>query len=495
MKNKCIEFLRGERLADFFKDFFEDSESPFQKKNFPSRFLCGLGEKFAEALENALDGQLYIKKLSSPLEKIPPRFNKLIWRLKDDGILEKILFPEPIPGWPKVPAINLRFSRQQIASGYALDYNTASIKALAELLEWQAFAKPDKRGFITGKWDELKLMGAVDPRDFVSFSKKQLAGPEHASYRIVNDAKLSWVKCFSIFDGKKYFVPAQLAYYGYEFLPQEPLIRKSTSNGGAAGTSAVMALVRGLLEAIERDALMIHWLNEITPPRIDIDSLEIFGNETIAGIISEYRKYKIDFALLDITTDLKVPVMLTVIRDRTLGRPAVFLGAGADLDVEAAIIHSLLEGLRAGYWAAVSEEQIATVNKKAPLIENIEERRFFWCDKSRISGANFLFSGPIKKMTKNEHRGAGYQAKFERLRKILKANNINVYGVDCTSKVADEFGLKIMMVLVPELYYLYLNERFKYLGTKRLYEAPVRMGVLKQPKKEEEINLTPHPFL
>jgi ribosomal protein S12 methylthiotransferase accessory factor len=186
---------------------------------------------------------------------------------------------------------------------------------------------------------------------------------------------------------------------------------------------------------------------------------------------------------------------LTVIRDDTPGRQVIFMGAGADLDIEAAIFHSLLEGLRAGYWSLVAEEKIVEADKKAPLVENIKERKAFWCDRSRLSEADFLFEGPLKRAAKNEYSGAGYNVKLRRLKEIFKARGMDVYAVDCTTAIANEFGLKIMMVLAPELCYLYLDERFKYLGAKRLYEAPVKMGIFNESKKEEEMNAVPHPFL
>jgi len=61
--------------------------------------------------------------------------------------------------------------------------------------------------------------------------------------------------------------------------------------------------------------------------------------------------------------------------------------------------------------------------------------------------------------------------------------------------LAKEFGLTILASLVPRLCPLYLNEHYKCLGVRRLYEAPVRMGIFKNPKKEEEMNPVPHPML
>lgn len=450
----------AERLDDHWENYARSLKPPFSADSFLIEFLVHIFRNTALALERLNGQNIYVKKIDSDFDRIPPRFHSIAKQLHKDGILEQVSFPKPIPDWPSIPALSLTFGQGKTASGYALNYDTAATKAFAELIEWHSLTIYNKKDFIYGSWNELKSKGAIDPRVFRGF-------------QIDENARLSWTPCHSLFDNKKYFVPAQLVYLGYERLPEEPLIRQATTNGAAAGISRGKAMERAVLEAVERDALMIHWLNKITPPRIDIEGLQILGNETITRIVSEYRKYKIDFAILDITADLGVPVILTVIRDGARGRPAVFLGAGAGLDIESAIIHSLLEGLRAGYWSSVSDEQIEAVNKKASLIENIEERRVYWCDKSRMPEADFLLSGPIKKIERNEFSGASSQKKMEHLIKILKARGIKAYVVDYATKAAKDAGLKIVKVLIPKLYYLYLNERFKHPG----------------------VNPIPHPFL
>ncbi|MBI2635302.1 MAG: YcaO-like family protein [Parcubacteria group bacterium] len=464
MENKG-EFLRAERLGDFWENYARSLGPPFSVNSFLTEFLVHIFKGTALALEKLNGQNIYVKKTDSGLDRVPPRFHSLIKYLYEEGILEQISFPKPIPDWPSVPALNLKFGKGKTASGYALNYDMAAIKAFAELIEWHSLTLYDKRNFIYGSWKELKSNGAIDPRAFRGF-------------QVDENSRFGWAPCYSLFDNKKHFVPAQLVYLGYERLPEEPLIRQTTTNGAAAGVSREQALEHAILEAIERDALMIHWLNKITPPKIDIGGLENLGNKTIAKIIGEYRRYKIDFALLDITADLGIPVVLTVIRDNAIGRPAIFLGAGADLNIESAIIHSLLEGLRAGYWNSVSREQIEAVNKKVPLIENIEERRVYWCDKSRMREVDFLLDGPIKKIERNEFGGASNQKKMELLKQILMVRGMKAYGVDYATKAAKDSGLKITKVLIPELYYLYLDERFRYSGIKR-----------------KDVNPIPHPFL
>lgn len=51
------------------------------------------------------------------------------------------------------------------------------------------------------------------------------------------------------------------------------------------------------------------------------------------------------------------------------------------------------------------------------------------------------------------------------------------------------------MTIIPELQPLYLDERYPYFGSDRLYSVPVKLGYLKNPNNENTLNKFPHPFL
>jgi ribosomal protein S12 methylthiotransferase accessory factor len=56
-------------------------------------------------------------------------------------------------------------------------------------------------------------------------------------------------------------------------------------------------------------------------------------------------------------------------------------------------------------------------------------------------------------------------------------------------------GFRVVKVVIPNLHPLYLDEKHPYLGGKRLYDVPVKLGFLKNPRKEDEFNKISHPFL
>lgn len=446
----------------------------------------------SRAMEAVAGEELYVKRPLLPLDEIPPRFEKLMSRLAEEKIVKKYSAPRPIPGWPRVSSFLLELSTGILASGYARDIEAAATKAFAETLERHAYTAFGNKEFIVGSWNELASQNAVDPKRFASFSPTQLGRPEYASYKFDEGSKFQWTKALSLLDKKEHLVPAQLVYLRYSYLSGEPIIRGQTSSGGAAGNSPEMAAHNAVCELIERDALMIHWLNKISPPRLD---LNFYHNSDIDFLISQYKKYDIDFAVLDITTDLDIPVALTAVRGKTLGRPVIFVSPRADLDIETAIIATLTDGLRAGYWSEVSEEQRQKARDKYPRLENIEERRWHWTDLNMGSEADFLFAGKQMRIRENKFAGADIKTKLGHIKRLLKEWGLECFLADITTPIAREFGVTVLRALIPEIYPLYLNETQKYLGIRRLFETPVKMGVFGSPKKEEEMNQIPHPML
>lgn len=495
MESGDIKFIRAQRIETYLADYFESLEEPFTPSSpFIRSMLTDVGRKFSFALEKLVGGEVYIKKQSSGLELLPAKFHRLTEKLISDGIISNFYVAKPIPDWPKLPAFVFNITKNIVtsAAGYALDYNDAAVKAIAECIERYSLTIYDPQKFIAGSWKELRGRKALDPRKFRGFSDSQLRQQEYSSYCFDENVKFLWTEAVSLSSGKNYLIPAQLVYLNFHSLIEEPRIRQNIGSGAAAGSFWEMAVYNAVCEAIERDAFMIHWLNKISPPRIDLENAP---TESVRRLIGKYKKYHVDFEVLDITTDIEVPTVVTVVRDVSPGRPVVYVSPRADLDIALALEASLCDGLRVGFGPKNSFEEIKKISKRASDIRGLKDRRLYWCDPSHRKEAEFLFAGPRKKIPETNYIGAGVDVKLRRLKEVLSAHNLDVYIADVTTPLAKEAGLTVVMSLLPDLYPLYLNEHYKYLGVKRLYEAPVHMGVFAKSKTEEEMNLIPHPML
>ena len=364
---------------------------------------------------------------------------------------------------------------------------------MAEVLERYSLSYYNPQNFIQGTFEDVKYKNPMDIQKLENFSEKQFQDPVYHKNHYFNEkTKFRWVSAQSFLDSKKRLVPAQLAFLFYETDEGEPIIRQTTTNGAAAGSSWEMAAYNAICENIERDSLMIFWLNRLAPPKIDLSSIT---DQKIKDVIDQCHRYRINLTVFDITTDLSVPVFLGAVLDDTKGRCAVHVSPRADLDSDAALFHTIVDTLKVGVLRDVSMDEIDSANKKAPDLRTFDDRRWFWADSKRLKDIEFLFQGPTQLIPKNKFVAATYSEKLAELKRIFKTRQSEIYLVDTTAPIARKSGLTVLMSIIPELYPLYLNEHFKYLGIKRLYNAPVEMGYLETPRKEEEMNPVPHPML
>lgn len=480
-----ISFITGQRLENFLEDYFFSFSSPF-RPNLLYAFLAKQARSFSKLAEQILGMEIYVAKKENPLDRIPARFRPLILELGSKGLIKNYRHPAPVGGWPRLAALVLT-SDEGAEAGYELDYESAAIKAIAELLERHSLGWKT-RGKIKGTFQDLKHKGAVDPYIFQCFSDAELARPGYGKHQIRPDSVFSWISAKSLRTGKRHLIPAQLTSLHYHPLPGEPMLRQPTSNGAAAGTSVEMATYNAICEVIERDAFLIHWLNKITPPRINLESLRNLKNPRIDRLSEMYRDSNIDFTLLEITSDIKVHTFMGIVQSRAPGRPIVFVSAHSDLDIENAIESVLLFGLRAGYWRNADMEKVPVT------ITTIYERYTFWSNPALRKEVEFLLRGPEKPLIANNYKGADISPKLKAITSVLKDNSLDAFIADITAPEASKAGLWVIMAVIPGLLPLYLSEYFKYSGHPRLFSAPARMG-FSAPLSAADLNSMPHPFL
>lgn len=131
------------------------------------------------------------------------------------------------------------------------------------------------------------------------------------------------------------------------------------------------------------------------------------------------------------------------------------------------------------------------------LLKNsdIRTRGLLWYPIEAIENLSFLLSKPVSKhniSAQKIKRGSGQQLKH--ILKLFKKNNYDVFYKEITLPVFKKLGYFVTKVIIPQMQPFYLNENYKLLGGKRLYEVPKKIG-LKPKLKENQLNPYPHPFL
>lgn len=269
------------------------------------------------------------------------------------------------------------------------------------------------------------------------------------------------------------------------------MILNPISTGAAAGLCLNNAIYRGICEIVERDAFMISYLNKLPVAKIDLLSIR---NKTMHMILEIFHRYNLELVVLDITTDLGVPTFIALTLDSTGLGPAVSVGIKAGLDVIPCIIGAIEESLMTRSWLRDKFVYKNPDYKRKRKITDIVDRAHFWFPISSIKYLDFWLSG--KKIKKIQRKKFSLPTNLlTTILRMLNEKDIEVVYVDITHPKIKKHGIVVVKVFIPKLQPLYLDERCSYLGGNRLYEVPVKLGFLKVPNPESQLNKIPHPFL
>ncbi|MDP3758109.1 MAG: YcaO-like family protein, partial [Candidatus Daviesbacteria bacterium] len=263
-------------------------------------------------------GELFY--VSAPLNKdwqmLSPAVFKKILEIGEAGFFKSMNFHRTLPDEPRAVIATARFGELVFKSdgnktepegwsGADLESpEKAAMRCVGEAVERTCLYVYRDKDLVSGSFKELENRGAINPREFAAFSVSQLKNDKFSRCRFDENSRFGWAAGKSLITGKKVLAPAQLIYLSYKYKDQEPTIRQRISTGAAAYTDWEEALYRGICEVIERDAWMIHWLNELSPPRID---LENSPDEDLRKLTQIFRRKNLELHVLDITTDIPLP--------------------------------------------------------------------------------------------------------------------------------------------------------------------------------------------
>src|SRR3989475_8820692 len=92
------------------------------------------------------------------------------------------------------------------------------------------------------------------------------------------------------------------------------VIQPPISTGCASGTSYGAALLRAILELVERESFMLAYLHQHHPREFDLSQID---HPLIERAITSLDYCRLELLILDITSDLGIPVALGIVVDRT----------------------------------------------------------------------------------------------------------------------------------------------------------------------------------
>lgn len=279
-------------------------------------------------------------------------------------------------------------------------------------------------------------------------SEEELAHPRVPLRRLDRDAPLRWVHGIDLLDGSRVLVPAVMTYLGLQQWPSETFWLP-ISTGCAAHTDLAAALLGGLLEVVERDALTLTWLHRLPLVELDVD-----GGST--------RVY-------DATLEHGIPTVYAV--DRSDGPVATVVGAATAPTAEAAT-HKVLREVQS---CRIALEAIGPGGDDVDAFVSATDGAQYMGVSHRASAFEFLTQPP---RDRRSLRPLAHVASLpgedaaEQLRAALAAmRSIGAHpvAVDLTTREARLAGLRVVRVVVPELVPLTFSPRARYLAHPRVH--------------------------
>jgi ribosomal protein S12 methylthiotransferase accessory factor len=149
--------------------------------------------------------------------------------------------------------------------------------------------------------------------------------------------------------GTTAFHPAQRVYLDWASVFNEPLLHDADSNGCASGSTWEDALNRAMLECIERDAMAIWWYGRQCRRHYSSSCLDRKALRLSWWLAERDRP----FHLIDVTSDVGVPVVAAVSHDKN-GRH-VAIGSAAAMDSESAAVSAVTEMVQMEVSMAMSK--------------------------------------------------------------------------------------------------------------------------------------------
>jgi oxazoline/thiazoline synthase len=269
------------------------------------------------------------------------------------------------------------------------------------------------------------------------------------------------------------YLPTAYCYYDYP-LPNEQTYCVACSNGCAAGNTLEEAILQGFLELVERDAVALWWYNRVRRPGTDLDS---FGEPYLDRLRVFLKQHGRDFWVLDLTTDLGIPVFAAVTRRTDGPLEQIMPGFGAHLDPKVALLRAVTE------MNQMLSSPLLGLPEKGADKEPIDPETAKWLQTATTANQPYVLpaEGPGRDAASYQQLCTDDVAEDVRAcQTLVERAGMEMLVLDQTRP---EVGLPVAKVIVPGLRHFWSR-----LAPGRLYDVPVQLGWLPRPRTEEEMN-------
>ncbi len=378
--------------------------------------------------------------------------------------------------------------------GVAEDKATAFSKALGEMMERA----------ISGMFDMNKDISFASPKEFIK-KYPVMYPPIHHRFLDIQKNKfkellhdegkpIAWMKGKNLITKERTYIPKQITSWFSENMKARGIFINATTNGIAGYFTKDGAVLRGLLEVVQRDAFLVHWLT-MTPPEV---ILEETLPEKIREKIKEFELFGISVYLLNVTS-ISIPTIFIAAINRQAKLPQVVLSGASAVSFEEAILSALTEMVMVSemfhYRNPVVESKYKNI-KLEPFISSVGKigRQLYWRGDERVAEFEYFLSGERvsygEVCKKNLVCKEDDSAQLEACLGVLKNFGSDYYPVVYfpENKLQKKLGFYIAQVYIPKAFPLYLFEAYGTFDSDRLTDFA-------KSKNKLDWKLNPHPHM
>jgi oxazoline/thiazoline synthase len=281
-------------------------------------------------------------------------------------------------------------------------------------------------------------------------------------------AEIEWSPVWSLRDKRFKYLPTSILYFFY----RGSVAFFADSNGCAAGNTREEAIVQGFLELVERDAYAIWWYNRLRRPAVD---LERFDDAYVRELHSRLTDQGRRLWVLDITSDLGIPSFVAVTHWIQDGKENIEFGSGSHFDARIAMLRTLTElnqFLSLGLMGGGTGEK-SSLDGMTPL---------------SLADHPFLIPNDTPMVRPDFDVKFGHLATNEQVTACVRLVERHGFDFLVLDQTRPDVETPVVRVIVPGLRHFY--RRF---APGRLYDVPVKLGLIDRPLEENELNpIHPH---
>lgn len=338
------------------------------------------------------------------------------------------------------------------------------VSALFEAVERYSMSLPRRASLSRRRY--AQGAGQLDPRVLLDVAA------DEARVAAERERERWWVTGRTL-SGDTVDVPAQSVYVPFREADWgEPLLRDSVSTGGAAGLRRDWAVVRGFLEAAERDAAML--LHNGVAGRELVEPRRLAGRAR--RLVEELIALGMSTTVLRVHTGLPLAAVVVRVEDPRGPWPRAALGSCARVGLDEAVTGAILEAAvyKRNLRARPGHFGVPVARRDGILC--LEDRASYWYGNDRLMELPY-FAQP--------DGGGRWQPEpvAEDARELMEAvaDRLDPVVIDVTTSDVARLGGHVVKVIVPALQPMYLSEDYAT-RTERLGAVDLTA----QP---------PHPFL